>query len=87
MRDIREAARVVIEPRTEGISLLVEYTDAPGVELTPLNIDAGWPERQYMIVLDDVKLDVDRLLATAMVLGTVDGDRAHQQRNVAQLHR
>jgi len=32
------------------------------VELQPLNIDVGWPERQYLVFFDDVKLDAGRLI-------------------------
>jgi acyl-CoA dehydrogenase len=51
-----------VERRTEGISLFVVDTDAPGVELQPLNIDVGWPERQYLVFFDDVELDAGRLI-------------------------
>ncbi|MFC4253061.1 acyl-CoA dehydrogenase family protein [Sinimarinibacterium flocculans] len=48
--------------RTEGMSLFVVDTDAPGVQLQPLNIDVGWPERQYLVFFDEVRLDADRLI-------------------------
>ena len=51
-----------VERRTEGMSLFVVDTDAPGVELQPLNIDVGWPERQYLVFFDEVQLDADRLI-------------------------
>lgn len=51
-----------VERRTEGMSLFVVDTDAPGVELQPLNIDVGWPERQYLVFFDDVELAADRLI-------------------------
>ncbi len=51
-----------VKRRTEGMSLFVVDTDAPGVELQPLNIDVGWPERQYLVFFDDVKLDAGRLI-------------------------
>ena len=51
-----------VERHTEGMSLFVVDTDAPGVELQPLNIDVGWPERQYLVFFDDVALGADRLI-------------------------
>lgn len=51
-----------VERRTEGMSLFVVDTDAPGVELQPLNIDVGWPERQYLVFFDGVELGPDRLI-------------------------
>ena len=51
-----------VERRTEGMSLFVVDTDAPGVELQPLNIDVGWPERQYLVFFDEVELAADRLI-------------------------
>ncbi len=46
----------------DSMSLFVVATDAPGVELHHLNIEVGWPERQYLVFFDEVKLEADRLI-------------------------
>ncbi|MAA73334.1 MAG: acyl-CoA dehydrogenase [Salinisphaeraceae bacterium] len=51
-----------VEHRTQGMSLFVVDTNAPGVELQPLNIEVGWPEKQYLVFFDEVQLAPDRLV-------------------------
>jgi alkylation response protein AidB-like acyl-CoA dehydrogenase len=45
-----------------GMSLFVVPTDAPGLQRTPLPVDAMLPERQFTLHFDDVRVGADALL-------------------------
>jgi alkylation response protein AidB-like acyl-CoA dehydrogenase len=67
---VDEADAVLVVARTgveEGggrgrLSLFIVDTDAPGLERTPIDLQLSAPERQFLLFLDDVRVDGDRLL-------------------------
>jgi alkylation response protein AidB-like acyl-CoA dehydrogenase len=65
--DEADALLVVARTGRDGsggalMSLFVVHTDAPGLQKTPLPVDAMLPERQFTLHFDDVRVGADALV-------------------------
>lgn len=53
------------ENKSHGLSLLIVDPKAPGISMSPLNIQATPPETQYIVHFDDVFVPADNLVGEA----------------------
>ena len=51
-----------VEDRRQGLSLFVIDAKSPGIEMSRLNIAVNWPEKQFQVFFNDVKLPKDALI-------------------------
>jgi acyl-CoA dehydrogenase len=51
-----------VADRKEGLSLFVIDAKSPGIQLQPLNINVGFPEKQFLVFFDNVHIPAGGLL-------------------------